>query len=37
MDFIRASPEEADLARASSWGMMSVDFRVVVVIGIILP
>jgi hypothetical protein len=25
------------LARASSWGMMSVDFRVVVVIGIILP
>src|SRR5258708_8898075 len=31
MDFMSASPDVADLARASSWGMMSKDFRFVVV------
>ena len=36
MDFMRASPEEADLASASSWGISSVDFGFVVVIEIIL-
>src|SRR5258707_8990188 len=31
MDFMSASPDAADLARASSCGMMSEDFRFVVV------
>jgi len=31
MDFMSASPDAADLASASSWGMMSEDFRFVVV------
>ena len=33
MDFMRASPDEAERARASSCGMMSEDFRFVVVMG----
>jgi len=36
MDFMSASPDEADFASASSWGIRSVDFGLVVVIGIIL-
>ena len=36
MDFMSASPDAADLASASSCGIRSVDFRCVVVIGIIL-
>src|SRR5258708_3240330 len=31
MDFMSASPDAADLASASGWGMMSEDFRFVVV------
>ena len=36
MDFMRASPDGADLASASSWGIRSVDLCCVVVIEIIL-